>query len=120
MRWIKLYDPKIMQEPDFIRLVKVEGKKICLVKSGNQIYATQNRCPHAGGDLSQGWCKKGKLICPIHRYEYDLASGRGASGQGDYINTYPIEIRLDGIYIGLKESWLKLKKLFPWMYKSSK
>jgi 3-phenylpropionate/trans-cinnamate dioxygenase ferredoxin subunit len=69
----------------------------------------QNTCPHAGGILSGGWCKNGHIVCPIHRYEYSLQTGRGAIGQGDYIDIYPVEERVDGVYIGLKESfWKKL------------
>ncbi len=107
MRWIRLCGSEIQQENDFIRAVRVEGKRICLVKSGDQLFACQSKCPHAGADLSLGWCKNGKLICPFHRYEYDLQSGKGAPGQGDYIETYPLEIRTNGIYIGWKESWFK-------------
>ena len=120
MRWIKLLDKEKLPESDSIRALRVEGKKICLIQNGKTLYATQRKCPHAGGDLSQGWCKNGKLICPIHRYEYELQSGRGAPGQGDYINMYPIEVRNDGIYIGLEESWLIFKKLLRWLRRYSK
>ena len=79
---------------------------------GEEFFATQSRCPHAGADLSQGFCKDKKLICSFHRYEYDLTTGRGAPGQGDYINVYPLEQREDGLYIGFKERWSFIKKLF--------
>jgi len=92
---------------DFVTLIKLEGKKICLVKHENNLYAVQNTCPHASGILSGGWCKNGHIICPIHRYEYSLQTGRGAAGQGDYIDIYPIEERANGIYIGLKERFWK-------------
>lgn len=105
MKWHKL-DMEIPKE-DFVKLIKLEGKKICLVKHENNLYAMQNTCPHAGGLLSGGWCKNGHIICPIHRYEYSLQTGRGATGQGDYIDVYPVEERADGVYIGLKESFWK-------------
>lgn len=105
MKWLKL-DMEIPKE-DFVTLIKLEGKKICLVKHENSLYAVQNTCPHAGGILSGGWCKNGHIICPIHRYEYSLQTGRGAAGQGDYIDIYPVEERADGVYIGLKESFWK-------------
>ncbi len=105
MKWHKL-DMDIPKE-DFVTLIKLEGKKICLVKHENNLYAVQNTCPHAGGILSGGWCKNGHIICPIHRYEYSLQTGRGATGQGDYIDVYPVEARADGVYIGLKESFWK-------------
>lgn len=105
MRWIKV-DLKLPQE-DFVKMIKVDGKKICLVKHQNKIYAIENNCPHAGGILSGGWCQNGNIVCPIHRYEYNLETGRGATGQNDYIDIYPIEEREDGIYVGLKDGFLK-------------
>jgi 3-phenylpropionate/trans-cinnamate dioxygenase ferredoxin subunit len=105
VKWLKL-DMKIPDE-DFVTLIKLQGKKICLIKHENNLYAVQNTCPHAGGILSGGWCKNGHIICPIHRYEYSLQTGRGATGQGDYIDIYPVEERADGVYIGLKEGFWK-------------
>lgn len=111
MRWIKIQtSEEASSAENFIRLLKVEGKKICLVKTGNEFFATQSRCPHAGADLSQGFCKDKKLICAFHRYEYDLQTGRGAAGQGDYIDIYPLERREDGLYIGFKDTWAFFKK----------
>jgi len=106
MKWHKIEEQ--LPDEEFVMPVKVDGKKLCLVRHAQQLYAVQNTCPHAGGILSGGWCKNGHLICPIHRWEYSLTNGRGATGQGDYIETYPVETRTDGIYIGLKESiWKK-------------
>ncbi len=78
----------------------------------DKYYAVQRSCPHAGADLSGGWCKEGKLICPYHRYSYNLETGKGSEGQGDYIDTFPVEVREDGIYIGLPESRNFFKRLF--------
>jgi nitrite reductase/ring-hydroxylating ferredoxin subunit len=111
MNWVKILAKEAYPAESFIRLLKVNGKKICLVKTGDEFFATQSRCPHAGADLSQGFCKDKKLICAFHRYEYDLESGRGAPGQGDYITIFPLEDREDGLYIGFKERWAFIKKL---------
>jgi len=99
----------VLPEDEFVMQLNVAGKKLCLVRHQEQIFAVQNTCPHAGGILSGGWCKNGHLVCPIHRWEYNLQTGRGATGQGDYIDTYPVQVKPDGIYIGIKESlWKKL------------
>ena len=109
MNWFKV--EVSIPDHDFIEQIKLNGKKLCLIKNQQQIYVVQNTCPHAGGILSGGWCKEGKIVCPIHRYEYDLLTGRGAEGQGDYINIYPIELREDGLYVGFKESlWQRFFK----------
>ena len=112
IKWTKILPKEACSSDNFIRLIHAEGRKICLVKAGEEFFATQSRCPHAGADLSQGFCKDKKLICAFHRYEYDLQTGRGAPGQGDYINIYPLELRDDGLYIGFKDKWAFIKKLF--------
>jgi 3-phenylpropionate/trans-cinnamate dioxygenase ferredoxin subunit len=105
MKWHKIEGP--IPEQEFVMPIKVDGKKLCLVRHQQQLFVVQNTCPHAGGILSGGWCKNGYLICPIHRWEYNLQNGRGAEGQGDYVETYPVETRPDGIYVGIKESFWK-------------
>lgn len=105
MQWFKVAIE--IPDQDFVEQIKVNGKKLCLIRHEQQLYVIQNTCPHAGGILSGGWCKEGNIVCPIHRYEYSLTTGRGAPGQGDYIDIYPIEKREDGLYVGLKESWWK-------------
>ncbi|MHA4895173.1 Rieske (2Fe-2S) protein [Pedobacter sp. PWIIR3] len=105
MKWIKVNEE--LPEHNFVMQIKVEGRKLCLIRDENKFHVVQNTCPHAGGILSGGWCKNGHIVCPIHRWEYNLENGRGAAGQGDYIDIYPTAYRADGLYVGLKESFWK-------------
>ena len=107
MKWIKL-DIQL-PENDFVGMVIVNGHKRCLIQHHREIYLIQNTCPHAGGLLSGGWCENDHIVCPIHRWSYHLKTGRGAEGQGDAIDIYPVEKRTDGVYVGIKESlWKRL------------
>jgi nitrite reductase/ring-hydroxylating ferredoxin subunit len=102
LRWFKIEEK--IPEGDFVMEVKVAGKKLCLVRHDGQMHLLQNSCPHAGGVMSGGWCEKGQVVCPIHRYAYNLETGRGAQGQGDYIDIYPLREE-DGVtYAGIKQS----------------
>ncbi len=111
MTWYEIPGVKPTGKP-FIKRVKAGSKTICLVGYENEIFALSAKCPHAGGDLTQGWCKEGKLICPLHRYSFDLRTGKGSKGQNDYIDSYPVEIKDDSIYIGIDSFWEKLKQAF--------
>jgi 3-phenylpropionate/trans-cinnamate dioxygenase ferredoxin subunit len=108
MNWINVYPYNVTSSNDFIRSVEVSGLKLCILKIGNDFYVVQNKCPHAGADLSKGWCVNGNIVCPYHRHEFDIKTGRGAEGQGNYIETYPIQLREDGLYIGIPKPWWKL------------
>ncbi|HVS91545.1 MAG TPA: Rieske 2Fe-2S domain-containing protein [Mucilaginibacter sp.] len=111
MKWYPISDVIDTGKP-FIKKVKAGGKTLCLVGYEGKIFALSARCPHAGGDLTQGWCKDGKLICPVHRYSFSLETGKGSEGQGDYIDAYPVEIR-DGVaYVGITSFWEKVKQAF--------
>ena len=101
LRWYKIEEQ--ISEGDFIRQVVIAGKKLCLIRHQGKMHLLQNSCPHAGGILSGGWCEKGNLVCPIHRYSYSLENGRGAEGQGDYINIYPLQEKPDGLYAGFRQ-----------------
>jgi len=110
MEWIKV-SPLVDTTIDFIKPVSVKGRKLVMISAQGRLYAVQARCPHAGADLSRGWCKEGShIVCPYHRYEYDLCTGKGKEGQGDYIETYAVESREDGVYIKMKKSggWLEM------------
>ncbi|GAB2978155.1 hypothetical protein GCM10027049_11950 [Mucilaginibacter puniceus] len=111
MQWYKVPDTIDHNKP-FIKKIKVGGKGICLVGYEQQVYALSASCPHAGAELAGGWCKDGKIICPFHRYSYNLQTGKGDPGQNDFVNTYPVEVREDGVYVGIASFGDKWKQWF--------
>lgn len=111
MKWYKIPGIQNTNEP-FIKKVKVANKNICLIGYEGKIFALSSTCPHAGADLSQGWCTNQRLVCPIHRYSYDLTTGKGSEGQNDYIDAYPVEVKGEDIYIGITGFWEKITQAF--------
>lgn len=78
--------------------------RICVVHTKDGFYAMNDKCPHNGASLSNGTCSDdGAIVCPVHRYRFDLKTGRAKSGLGDVAITYPIEVREDGVFIGFEE-----------------
>jgi nitrite reductase/ring-hydroxylating ferredoxin subunit/uncharacterized membrane protein len=61
------------------KCIEVEGKRILLVRNGNEIFATGEACSHLGGPLSEGKLidQDGELstICPWHESEFSLRDG---------------------------------------------
>ena len=58
-----------------------------------EVYAVQAECPHRGGPLADGLVGGSTLICPLHSWKFDLASGRALMGECG-LKTYPA--RIDG------------------------
>lgn len=89
---------------------EVNGKKITLAKYNEKIFACAYKCPHAGGILADGYVDAlGNIVCPLHRYKFNLQNGRNISGEGYYLTVYVVELREDGVYIGFEE-----KGFFGW------
>ncbi len=85
--------------------IEVAGKRICIAKKRNSVEACTSKCPHAGGDMSQGFLdKNGNIVCPIHRYVFNLENGRDVSGEGYFLKTYPVKIDDKGVFIGIEDS----------------
>jgi len=105
MAWHKI--SRIIESgPDeMITTIKVEGRRVCIFRNENMIYAVQNRCPHAGGFLCDGWITEGKIVCPNHQYKYDIKTGRGQYPQGDFIFTFPVKVEKEHLYIDIPISW---------------
>ena len=86
-----------------IAMVEVKGKKICIGKHHENIFAFAYKCPHAGGILAEGYIDAlGNVVCPLHRYKYDLKNGRNVSGEGYYLKNWPVQLREDGIFVGME------------------
>lgn len=109
MKWIKISEN--IPPEDQIARFKILGKNICLLNHCQKLYAFSAKCPHAGADLSGGWCENNYIVCPVHRYKYNLENGRGAVGQGDYLKIYQVEERTDGVYILMNKGW---RDIFNW------
>lgn len=61
---------------DGLTHIEHAGKKIVVVRTGGQIYAYPDACPHAFWPLSKGIVREGVLECPGHGWEFDVRTGR--------------------------------------------
>ncbi len=103
--WCKLADSleEIKFGPNGLVQVDVPGKTITLALSKGKIFACPQKCPHAGGNLSEGFLDPlGNIVCPLHKYKFNLINGINTSGEGYYLTRYPVEIRANGIYIAIE------------------
>jgi thiamine pyrophosphate-dependent acetolactate synthase large subunit-like protein/nitrite reductase/ring-hydroxylating ferredoxin subunit len=82
--------------------VTAANKTFCITHHQGKLGCLDNKCPHQGGPLGEGSIENGLLRCPWHGWDYDPISGK-APGFDDGVETFPIEIREDGIYIGIEE-----------------
>lgn len=69
-----------------------DGRRICLVRLHDEVFAVEDRCPHRDFPLSGGDVVNGCLECPWHGAHFDLRTGQCTQGpaEGDAIATYPV------------------------------
>jgi nitrite reductase (NADH) small subunit len=86
------------------REYEVFGKLIAVFRARDgRIYAVQARCPHRDGPLTDGIIGAGKVICPLHSYKFDLATGQPIGNDCEALKTYHVSISEDGeISVGLE------------------
>ena len=58
-----------------MKKVIVQGHEILLARVGDKYYATDDRCLHMKGDLSQGKLEGTVVTCPVHGSQYDVSNG---------------------------------------------
>jgi 3-phenylpropionate/trans-cinnamate dioxygenase ferredoxin subunit len=105
--WHKIAESKeeLCASGNTLMEINVGNKKICVGIYKELMFACANKCPHAGGRMADGWVDAmGNIVCPLHRYRFNLSNGRNVSGEGYHLKTYPIDTREDGIYVGLEEN----------------
>jgi nitrite reductase (NADH) small subunit len=79
------------------RTFRVSGKRIAVFRTRtDELFATQADCPHRGGPLADGLVGGTTLICPLHAWKFDLATGTPMFGDCD-LQTFPIRIDEDGM-----------------------
>jgi nitrite reductase (NADH) small subunit len=74
----------------------VDGTVITVFQTRTQeVFATQPRCPHKGGPLSDGLLGGTLLVCPLHDKTFDLRTGEDVAGDCR-LRTYPVRVEADG------------------------
>jgi thiamine pyrophosphate-dependent acetolactate synthase large subunit-like protein/nitrite reductase/ring-hydroxylating ferredoxin subunit len=100
LRWFHVLDRDELPEGR-VKTVTAGHRSLAMTHFDGGYGALDNRCPHQGGPLGEGTIEKGMLRCPWHGYDYCPLTG--TSPFGDAVPSFPIEIRDDGVWVGLEE-----------------
>lgn len=57
------------------RHVVVDGVEVTVIRRGERCFALRNQCPHANGRLGDGVIEGDSIVCPLHRWKFDLSNG---------------------------------------------
>jgi nitrite reductase (NADH) small subunit len=81
------------------RTFAVDGEMIAVFRlRDGSVRALSAVCPHQGGPLADGQLDLKQVVCPLHLYAWDLATGCSLSGQSP-VSVYPVRIENDEILL---------------------
>ncbi|MDH3815563.1 MAG: thiamine pyrophosphate-binding protein [Acidobacteriota bacterium] len=97
--WTKVLDADELPEGR-VKPVTCRHRTLCMTHHEGSYGALDNHCPHQGGPLGEGSIENGLLRCPWHGWDYDPITGK-APGYDDGVETFEVEARDDGVYVGM-------------------
>lgn len=90
-------------------LAELEGEQRLRVLAGahdvavfrleGDIYAVGNRCPHAGGPLSEGYLAGDHVVCPLHAWRFSLRTGYCPDVPRASIPTYEVRVEGERVFV---------------------
>ena len=80
--------------------VEVAGQRLAVYQLDGAVYATTDRCPHAGAPLSRGCVVDGYIECPMHHALFDIRTGAtDGSLTLRGLDTFPVKVEGGIIYL---------------------
>jgi len=85
------------------RVVKREEGDIAVFRTADdKVFALRDKCPHKGGQLSQGIVVGDRVACPLHDWKIGLDNGMAVAPDEGCAASFPI--KMDGVKIMLSLS----------------
>lgn len=80
--------------------VELNGKDLCVVRQGSEVFAIDDICSHAEASLSEGDVTPGKIECWLHGAEFDLRSGEALTPPAIApVTTYSVTLEGESVKI---------------------
>jgi nitrite reductase (NADH) small subunit len=75
------------------REFEVEGELIAVFRARDgRVFGAQARCPHRAGHLADGVIGDGLVLCPLHAFRFELATGAPLGNDCHALKTYRVAI----------------------------
>jgi nitrite reductase (NADH) small subunit len=75
-----------------VRPVKAGGARLAVGRAGEELFAVEGICPHAGAVLGEGLVDGYTLVCPMHAYGFDVRTGACGEDESLRLRRYPTRV----------------------------
>jgi len=99
--WVRLCGRKELPAEAEAKEFSVQGHTLCVATLKGTPLALDNVCPHRGGPLAEGTVEHGKIVCPWHQWEFDLATGQASHSPAAKATRYPLRLQGDDVLVEL-------------------
>lgn len=82
-------------------LITTAGTLALLRNESGEVFAVDNRRPHKGGPLSEGYVSGNTVYCPLHNWQIDLRCGKAREPDVGCVRTWPVRIVGDRVFLKL-------------------
>lgn len=84
------------------RVVKRKEGDIAVFRTAeDKIFALRDKCPHKGGQLSQGIVMGNRVACPLHDWKIGLNDGLAMAPDEGCAAVFPVKMEGDKIMLSL-------------------
>jgi nitrite reductase (NADH) small subunit len=75
------------------RRVRTQHTQLALFRtSDDEVFCLEDRCPHAGGPISQGIVHGKAVTCPLHNWVLSLETGSALGADKGQVRTFPVKL----------------------------
>jgi len=84
------------------RVVRTQDGDIAVFRTlDDNVFALRDRCPHKGGQLSQGIVYGNKVACPLHDWKISLDSGIAVEPDEGCAARFQVKLEGDRVWLSL-------------------
>lgn len=78
-----------------MKMLKVDGHRVCLVRTGSGVHALDHACPHEGYGLTQGNLDGDVLTCAWHNWKFRVTDGTCVLGE-EAVRVHHVDVDPNG------------------------
>jgi len=81
------------------KLVFLDEIPIALFRINDKVHAWDNRCPHRGASLSDGYISEKTIQCKYHLWEFDVNKRCSVDNKNIKVKSFELKIVDNAIYL---------------------
>jgi nitrite reductase/ring-hydroxylating ferredoxin subunit len=100
-RWIRVCKTDELK-PGQARTVKILGKPYAVFNVNGELHGLDSACRHMRANLATGKISGNIVTCFMHRWTYEISTGRCTSNEGFDVAVRPVKCENSDVFISVE------------------